>query len=117
MKNEFQARLKEYAKGDEDDVVGLFEFSQWIKRTFAITDKESLIRVTCELVGDALDMGYKAGCSPYAQGGFAIWQEQEKAYVLEQVKKEWNAFGEEEPNLTTPIWFGLPGYDYPFMQT
>lgn len=109
MRNEFVEILDAFAKGDMDDVVGLFEFTDWLENNYPVSEQE-LIQLTCEFVADALDRGFKAGCSPYMEGGFKVWSDQSKQNVFDQIRMEWEQQG--KPNLPTAIWFGLPQYQY-----
>lgn len=110
MRKEFQEMIDHFSCGDIDDVVGLFEFSDWIDHDLKSTDEAQLIDLTLEFVSCALKAGFKAGCSPYYQTGFKIWDDQTEQHVFERIKAEWATSG--RPNLPTNIWFGLPGYNY-----
>lgn len=112
MENAIRSGLQEIAKGDKEDVVGLFDFYELVLEKCAPSSKEKALESLLECVSHALDMGFKVGNSPYAKDGFATWSNQDKTYAFEKITNEWYAQN-EAPNLTTSVWFGLPNYDYP----
>lgn len=113
MREEFKPQLQEFSKGMIEDIFGLCEISDWVRKTFNETDEKEVIKLTLEFVQEALDAGFKVGqYVPSKDFAFLLWNDQSAAYVCSRIKKEWHELG-RKPNIGDIAWFGLPGYDYP----
>jgi hypothetical protein len=111
IRQEFKTRIQEYAKGDIDDIVGLYQISGWIERTLGIVDTMKLIELTLEFVKGALDQGFQAGEFHHGSTHFTVWDNQSADYVCSRIKEEWLSLG-RKPNIADIVWFGLPDYKY-----
>lgn len=112
MRKEFEIQLQEFAKGQVEDVISFSEFSD-IAREYSVTSSEDeVIKLTLELIKDALAIGFKIGGFSRDDAEFKQWKNQEPMYVCLEVEKKWRELG-KRPNIGDIAWFGLPGYEYP----
>lgn len=106
-----KARIEAYAKGDADDIVGLYQIIGWLEQEYRIHDMQELIAATLEFVKNVLNAGFQAG--EFEENGvrFELWENQAPEYVCARIKEEWLKLG-KKPTIADIVWFGLPQYKY-----
>lgn len=110
MASKFKYLIDAYKKSDRGDIFGLYDLIGHIETDFKPKDNDELMSLTLALIREMLSEGFQAGNPAYSSTGYVPWDNQNPDYVVNRIKNEWLALG-EEPSMQHIAWFAMTSWD------